>query len=155
IDGLKNRGIDTTKLSTFDGSIHELRQKLIGPFDLVFIDGEHTDEGCFRDFIWAFPLVKADSIVLFHDSELIFKALKLVMLLLQRDGKPYSFFKIAGSGISLIVFGAYRDYGSFGPKEDEREFFARAETVRIREQFRNRARVRFSFKKLFRLRLPF
>ena len=68
LDDLNHCGITTDKLRTFDGSIRTLIDDYTASFDLAFIDGEHTDEACFRDFLWALPLVKPNSIVIFHDS---------------------------------------------------------------------------------------
>jgi len=39
-----------------------------GPVDLVFIDGDHTEEGCRSDWeLWS-PLVAPGGVVLFHDA---------------------------------------------------------------------------------------
>jgi hypothetical protein len=51
LDELHRSSISTDKLRTFDGSISELDDNYAVSFDLAFIDGEHTDEACFRDFL--------------------------------------------------------------------------------------------------------
>src|SRR3974390_2702444 len=84
--------IPTEKLTTFDGSIDALTGVSPAWFDVAFIDGEHTDEACFRDFLWTIPLMKSDSIVMFHDSTFIYKALKLIMVYLNKQQVPYLFF---------------------------------------------------------------
>jgi len=37
------------------------------PIDVLFIDGDHTYEGCKRDFIMYAPLVSNDGLISFHD----------------------------------------------------------------------------------------
>jgi hypothetical protein len=70
LETLHAAGLDTSKLETFDGSIDALPRQLRA-FDLTFIDGEHTDEACFRDFLWVLPHLSADGVVVFHDSTLV------------------------------------------------------------------------------------
>ena len=93
LDKLSHYGINTDKLETFDGSIHTLRDDYAASFDLAFIDGEHTDEACFRDFLWTLPLLKPNSIVMFHDSTLVYKGLKIIMLYLDKASIEYTFFQ--------------------------------------------------------------
>lgn len=127
-------------------------------FDLAFIDGEHTDEACFRDFLWTLPLLKPNSVILFHDSGRVYKALKIIMLYLDKANIKYTFFKRAKSGISALFFGNYRDkdfIGYLGPESDQSKFFARAEANRIKDQFLNRYRLRFDPRKLFKLKTLF
>jgi predicted O-methyltransferase YrrM len=63
LDELNRRRIGTEKLRTFDGSINALTDNYTAAFDVAFIDGEHTDEACFRDFLWTLPLMKSDAII--------------------------------------------------------------------------------------------
>jgi len=92
LDELNRHSIGTEKLRTFDGSIHSLTDNYTASFDLAFIDGEHTDEACFRDFLWTLPLMKSDAFIMFHDSSLIYKSLKLIMVYLDKAkrGGPVS-----------------------------------------------------------------
>ena len=62
LDTPHRHGLDTGKLTTHDGSIDTLPPQT-QKFDLAFIDGEHTDDACFRDFLWALPLMSEDGIV--------------------------------------------------------------------------------------------
>jgi hypothetical protein len=157
LDELHRAGLPTDKLMTFDGSIHELENREGASFDLAFIDGEHTDEACFRDFIWTLPLMKADSIIMFHDSSLVYKSLKLIMLYLDKAGVEHAFFKRAESEMSLLMLGSrgtveLAEY--LGPKQEASTFFAQSEAIRIKSQFRNRARFRFAPRKLLKLQVP-
>ena len=136
IDELHRKGITTENLNAIDGSITDIEVSDAGLFDLSFIDGEHTDEACFRDFIWTFPMMKLDSIMAFHDSSLIYKSQKLILIYLDKMKVAYTFFKRADSEVSALVFGKYRAAsleGYLGPMEDQTVFFATSEARRIEE----------------------
>jgi hypothetical protein len=163
LDDLHSCGISTGKLRTFDGSIHRLTDnftsddKYSSSFDLAFIDGEHTDEACFRDFLWTLPLMKPNSIIMFHDSTIIYKSLKLIMLYLDKMKHGYIFFKSTYADVSALLFGDFQNIDRFqylGAEEDQSIFFARAEGIRIMQQFKNRRRIRFVPSKIFKLRIP-
>jgi predicted O-methyltransferase YrrM len=142
IDRLHRAGLSTTKLTTHDGSI----DTMAAPdrrFDLAFIDGEHTDQACFRDFLWALPMMKESSAVLFHDSSLIYKAIRLIALYLRKEGRPFVFLKHADSEMSAVFLG---DLGRldleryFEPGEDCDEFYASSEVAVLEHSIRNRVR---------------
>lgn len=148
IDNLKARGISTEKLKTFDGSIDTI-SLVYKPFDLAFIDGEHTDFACFRDFLWLLPMMKKDAVVMFHDSTLIYKALRLIQLYLKKSGLRFRFFKKADSEMSSIFFGECAEVNfseSFGEAEDLDKFYDTAETAIINHLVANRVVVQFSTK---------
>ncbi len=75
----------------------------------MFIDGEHTDWACFRDFIHGRKLLNENSIIAFHDSSLICKALKLIQEDLVASKRRFKFFKIRGSEISCILYDEFCD----------------------------------------------
>jgi Methyltransferase domain len=157
LDELHRHDLNTDKLRTFDGSIHRIEDIDSSSIDLALIDGEHTDEACFRDFLWTLPLVKQNSIVLFHDSTLVYKALRLIMLYLDKEGRKYTFYKRLDSEMSAVLLGDFcrADHArDLGPQEEQSQFFARAEAQRIETQFMNRARIRFAPIRLLKLRVP-
>ena len=130
LDNLLDRsGLKTDKLKTFDGSVNRLDGNYDSSFDLAFIDGEHTDEACFREFLlWTMPLMKSNAVIAFHDSSLIYKALKLIQLFLDKTKSgvlssnvlilrcPHSFLGTArskavdtlGQKRTLLIFSAER-----------------------------------------------
>jgi hypothetical protein len=157
LDEFHRRDLNTNKLRTFDGSIDRLTDVGSSSFDLAFIDAEHTDEACFRDFLWTLPLAKENSIVLLHDSTLVYKALRLIMLYLDKEGRKYTFYKCLDSEVSAVLRGDFcrADLAQdLGPQEDLTQFFARAEAERIKTQFKNRAHIRFAPRRLLKLRVP-
>jgi predicted O-methyltransferase YrrM len=148
IENLLRHGIKTDKLQTFDGSVDALG--LLGQeFDLAFIDGEHTDFACFRDFLWVLPMMKSDSLVMFHDSTLVYKSLRLIQLYLKKMALPFRFMKKADSEMSGIFFGKFaaaRLLAIFGAEEAPEAFYASAETQVISYLVANRVEVSFSVK---------
>ena len=51
LKNLDKVNLDYKKLETFDGSIDDVIFK-DEMYDLIFIDGEHTDRACFRDLFF-------------------------------------------------------------------------------------------------------
>lgn len=101
--------------------------------------------------------MKSDAVIVFHDSDLVYKSLKLIMLYLDQAKIRYAFFKRENLGMSVLLFGSYSETDCvqyFGTEEDPAVFFSRAEADRIRSQFRNLARIRFVPTKLLKLRVP-
>lgn len=142
LDRLHQAGLATTKLATHDGPIDTLPPPH-RRFDLAFIDGEHTDQACFRDFLWALPMMKADSAILFHDSSLIHKAIRLIALFLRKEDRPFAFLKHADSEMSAIFLGELSrcDLGRyFEAGEDCDDFYAASEHAVLAHSIRNRVR---------------
>lgn len=136
LDGLSKHYKDLSKLETFDGSIQELVSD--AKFDLVFIDGEHTDVFCFRDFIYSQKYLKQDSVVMFHDSNLIYKSLKIIQELLIFNNIPYKFVKIPNSSVSFIFFGNYVNLSDEFESDDIEKFYANSELNLLRQFIQNR-----------------
>jgi|GEM_PF-3112508 len=144
VSGLHAQGIATGKLVMFDGSIDRYDGSGGASFDLAFIDGEHTDAACFRDFLWTLPLMRPDSVVMFHDRTFIHNALRLIHIYLRKDGRPCRTIHKAGSEMSAIAFGRYRTIdlaGWFGEEEPPDAFHPRAEIEMIRHVLSNRVKV--------------
>jgi len=79
-----------SKLTTFDCDASELMtRKLPEKVDLILIDGEHTNRAAFRDFISILPLAKDDSVIVFHDAQLIHDAIANIEAMLKFVGKSF------------------------------------------------------------------
>jgi hypothetical protein len=142
LDRLHQAGLATTKLTTHDGPIDTMALPE-RRFDLAFIDGEHTDQACFRDFLWALPMMKPSSAVLFHDSSLIYKAIRLIALYLRKEGRPFVFLKQDNSEMSAFFLGdlSRQDLGRyFEAGEDCDAFYAASEVTVLEHSIRNRVR---------------
>ncbi len=90
---LRNVGFSTEKVEVFNGSADKY-DRTQHNFDFIFIDGEHTDFACFRDFIHTEKLLNKNSIVAFHDSTLVYKSLKIIVEYLKSQGRVFNFMKI-------------------------------------------------------------
>ncbi len=118
-----------TKLSTYDCDAGDL-----GAYDvprdhvLGMIDGEHTNVAAFRDFLNLRKYMADDSIVLFHDSNLVFDALLNIETLLRDEGTAFTSFFLPGI-VYGIAFGALREPAEAALRplaHDSEEFVARA-----------------------------
>ncbi len=148
IDGINLRGIKTDKLAVFDGSVDEFESNE-EKYDFLFIDGEHTDSACFRDFIYAERLLNKDCIIAFHDSTLIHKALKLICILLDSKKYIYKFIKIKNSEVSVLFVGNYINYKIdefFESEISMDEFYRRAEIYLLSSNISNRVSFNFLVK---------
>lgn len=143
LDRLSLAGLTTGKLATHDGPIETLPAPE-ALFDLAFIDGEHTDQACFRDFLWTLPLMKPNAAIMFHDSSLIYKAIRLIALYLRKDGRPFALLKKKQSEMSAVFLGELSrcDLGLyFEAGEDCADFYAASEISVLESNIRNRVRA--------------
>jgi len=143
IDNLISHGFEVAKLNTFDGSINDYPQTE-DKFDLVFIDGEHTDFACFRDFIHSLKLMKENSIIVFHDSTLIYKALRIIQEHFVCFKERFRFVKVKDSEVSCIFRNSYavlKLEEFFQVDDDLNAFYNHAETALLTEVVKNRLNV--------------
>ena len=49
-------------------ALPEAAQAVDGPFEFVFIDGDHTEPGCRRDIEGVLPFVAPDTLIVLHDT---------------------------------------------------------------------------------------
>jgi predicted O-methyltransferase YrrM len=71
--GARRRGPDAARVCIHVALSHEVAASWSQPVDLVFIDGDHTREGCELDWTAWSPFVRPGGFVVFHDA---------------RDGEP-------------------------------------------------------------------
>jgi hypothetical protein len=86
---------------------------------------------------------------MFHDSALVFKALRIIQLYLRKLGLAFRFMKKTNSAMSAIFLGRFSQAdiaAIFGPEENADEFYASSETALIHEQIKNRVKVDFTYK---------
>lgn len=147
IDALENANLDTQKLKTFDGSIEEITDDE-DRYDLIFIDGEHTDWACFRDFIYSKRFFNDNCIVVFHDSTLIYKSLKIICELLKSRKTKFNFVKVKDSEISFLFINAFSEINSskYFISEDLDSFYARSESYVLLQAANNRVRSRLTLR---------
>jgi Methyltransferase domain len=85
IDKLATQGVPDGRVETFDGSISDY-SVADRKCDLMMIDGEHTNWACFRDFVHGRKLMAENAIIMFHDTSLVFNALKIIQEYLKATG---------------------------------------------------------------------
>jgi hypothetical protein len=104
LETLAGAGLATDKLEVFDGPVSAYP---VGEarYDLLFVDGEHTDVACFRDYVYGTRLLHDRAIVAFHDSYIVWRALRIIQEHLQASGTPHQLVKVASSEISCIFLG--------------------------------------------------
>jgi hypothetical protein len=150
IDGLRSHGFDVAKLETFDGSVSGYRDAG-EKFDLAFIDGEHTDLACFRDFIHSRRLLQDDAIVVFHDSSLVYKALRIIQELLVANGERFRFIKLQNSEISCIFRNSFAQLAleqMFQIEADLEGFYINAERALLTSVIKSRLRINLALKEM-------
>lgn len=155
IDTLRGKGLDTAKLRTFDGSIDALPEGE-RKYQLAFIDGEHTDEACFRDFLWTLRHVADDALVMFHDSTLVFRAIRMIAIYLRNENRPHLLFKRRDSEMTAVAFGAFMQAPLskyLGEADDLEDFYKRADVKVLSSQIKHRVRLGFDRKRLFGLQV--
>jgi hypothetical protein len=64
-----------TKVSTFDCDIKDVDPKALPTVHIALVDGEHTNTACFSDADCLLNVVNSDSIVVFHDANLVIDAI--------------------------------------------------------------------------------
>lgn len=106
IDNLARQGIPETRVDTFDGSVSECDAPAL-KYDRMMIDGEHTNWACFRDIVHGQKLLADNAIVMFHDTSLIFNALKIIREYLKASKTEFVFLKERNSDISFILLNDY------------------------------------------------
>ena len=145
INNLVSRGVPTSKLTTFDGSVDSV-QGAESSFEIAFIDGEHTAIACFSDFLWTLPLMKSDAVILIHDSTLVYKALRMIGLHMRKSGRRHLLAKNRESDVTALFTGEFAEIDfarEFGPAADWDEFFERSETEVIQHGLKNRVSIQF------------
>lgn len=83
-------GSSVRKIRTFEAGTDTLNPSAldIRP-DFCFIDGEHTDAAALRDARFCLAAAKPDSIIAFHDANLIYSALDAFIQQLQQEGRVF------------------------------------------------------------------
>lgn len=74
------------KIVCVDGDVSEIeRAKITRRPDLCFIDGEHTDAACRRDFHFCLEVLNRHGAIVFHDAGVIYQGLIEIIEFLRRE----------------------------------------------------------------------
>jgi len=153
---LKEYNLDLSILKTFNGDIKDFKTNK--KFDLSFIDGIHTDINTFSDFLNTLKKSNKDSIILFHDSSIIFKSISIINLLLLNMNYKFKLAKFRNSEITGIFFGKYSKLNlskSISTTENFSKFCKFAGENLLLEQINNRLKIDFKISKFIKNKNPY
>lgn len=156
INNLKKYNLDTSKLKTFNGDVENFKTST--KFDIVFLDGVHTDINTFSDFMNVYEMVKKDSVILFHDSSIIFKSINIINTMLNKRKIKHKLAKFKNSEISGIFFGKYSKYNltkKISRVENFIKFITSAEENLLLEQINNRLQIKFKISRFLKNKYPY
>ena len=156
IKKLKEHNLKIDKLRTFNGDVKDFKTKM--KFDLVFIDGIHTDINTFSDFLITHNKVNKDSIIMFHDSSIIFKSISMINLLLKNRKYKFKLIKFKGSEITSFFFGKFSNSNLnklITPIENFDLFCKTAQERLLLEQINNRVKIDFKISKYLKGKNPY
>lgn len=77
-------------------------------FDLALIDGEHTHEAAFSDFLNLYGVMKDDCIICFDDTHIIYSGIMNALSFLEREGRPHRALFMKGC-ITALLIGEYAE----------------------------------------------
>lgn len=143
LQNLQNHGYNTDKIEVFDGSIDQYTN-YNSKYDFVFIDGEHTDVACFRDFIYAEKFIKQDCIVAFHDTGIIYKAIQIINELLISKQVKFKMITVKHSNMTCLFLNDFANQNLesvFEVETDLKSFYARCEKQLLHEIFEKRVKI--------------
>ena len=108
LENVKGQGIENHKVMV--GNSEDLVSRVVEEFDglidLLFIDGDHSYEGCKADWDNYSPLLAKNAVVLFHDSVRA-KGVKRVINEIERSGWRRYTFPVRGgkrvAGMDLVL----------------------------------------------------
>ena len=77
-------------------------------FDLALIDGEHTHEAAFSDFLNLYGVMKEDCIICFDDTHIVYSGIMNALSFLEREGRPHKALFMKGC-ITVLLIGEYAE----------------------------------------------
>lgn len=92
------------KLVCFDSGTRAVERGAIDVKpDLCFVDGEHTDEATFSDFLFCLSVAGDKPVVLFHDLQIVYEGVKRCVEHLVKNGMKFNFYFLPGKMAALEV----------------------------------------------------
>lgn len=75
-------------------------------YQLALIDGEHTNPAVFKDFLNVRPCMSTPSIIMFHDSNIIWQGLKNIRTLLDHEQVEHQCYYLPDN-VAAVLLGAW------------------------------------------------
>ena len=93
------------KIVTIDAGAADIKPDSIKPKpDICFIDGEHTNAAALVDFEFCNAVLADDGVVVFHDSNLVYRGIQRIIAELRRTRVKHTPMKLGGT-VLIIAFG--------------------------------------------------
>lgn len=104
LDMLRGIGYgDVTKIECFDFAVSKIDpSKITSRPQIAFIDGEHTGNAVFSDFQFCSNVLSEDGTILFHDLNILYKAIMDICKLLDKQLRSYMPLKLEGDVFAII-----------------------------------------------------
>jgi hypothetical protein len=96
-------------------------------------------------------LLQDDAIVVFHDSSLVYKALRIIQELLVANGERFRFIKLQNSEISCIFRNSFAQLAleqMFQIEADLEGFYINAERALLTSVIKSRLRINLALKEM-------
>lgn len=104
LENLKPLGKGFARVYTFDCDASEIGVDQVPKrAAVVFIDGEHTDNAAFSDFLFALKVVEQNGVILFHDAGTVLGAIRRAISHLQASGVKFCANKLGGSTFGVFL----------------------------------------------------
>lgn len=141
LNALKANNVPTDKLNCIDGTVDDVSTEINA--DLVFIDGEHTNEASYHDATRCLMLTNKSCILLFHDDWIVYQGIEKFAEYLESTGKKFIRCKFTNCDVTAFALGDFIEpFQKFAEhKASEWSSFARSAQARLdREITRNRGK---------------
>jgi hypothetical protein len=136
--------IATGKLRTFDCDANELEtSEIVEKPNFCFIDGEHTNEAVFSDFMFCLAVSHHKAIIAFHDTAIVYKGLEKIKSYLYSKSIRFEGFMLDGSVYAILLNEAIGDYSEkIEPlSTNETDYFKESRKYLFEQRLRNRYRL--------------
>ena len=110
LDNLKSIGADTAKIICFDRDASGIpKEKITVSPDICFIDGEHTAAKVLSDFDFCRQVIVPAGLIIFHDANVVFKAIVKILNRLKKDGVKFDAYFLLGT-VFVVSFNPALDH---------------------------------------------
>ncbi len=101
--------VSLDKLEILNTSTEDLSADAISqPPDLCFIDSEHTVRQALVDFFFCLKVAQKDCLIVFHDANIVHRAILIAKIYAARRNLQFSAMKVAGN-IYIFLMGVYAE----------------------------------------------
>lgn len=115
LDLLTENNVPVSRLHTVDGTVQSVPPIQV---DLVFIDGEHTNQAAYSDAVSSMRF--QPQIIMFHDDWIVSDAIDQFQQYLRDQQQPADVYKLTDSDITVVVFGAIRNrFAAFAKNQSQ------------------------------------